>query len=432
MSDGIAEQMARRFDHHDPALAKEGVPQRVYRYLREHCPFTWSDAYGGFWVASRYADIDQAVREPETFASSQGILIPDPSDALTPDDRQNRFEIGKGVIGPPVAYDLPAHTPIRRKLEPLFAPAVVRQREDYIRSVADEWIDTFIADGRCDVVAQYCAPVPTIVVLNWLGLHNEDWKVWSDAVLNQFSRPGQYGPDTSAVDLGKLLLTLQDRRENPNDDVITAITQIRIDGEPLHDLEMVALLAQLVFAGLDTTTNATASTLVELYRHPDVRAELARTSDDDRLWASAVEEFLRYTCPIQGFKRTARTETTLAGKTIKPGQRVFMLWASANFDEHEFERPDEIDIRRVANRHMSFGRGIHRCLGSHLARLEVKVMLQQILKRLPDYTIDETGLVLHHDVGVAYGYESVLMQFTPNPGGLSAEHGPAASPAAAG
>lgn len=414
MADGIEQQMAQRFDHHDPALAKDGVPQRVYRHLREKCPLTWSDAYDGFWVASRYADIDQVTREPGIFASSQGILIPDPSDALTSEDRQNRFEIGKGVIGPPVAYDPPVHTPIRRKLEPLFAPAVVRQREGDIRSVADEWIDTFIADGRCDVVAQYCAPVPTIVVLNWLGLHDEDWKVWSDAVLNQFSRPGQYGPDTSAVDLGKLLVTLQQRRENPTDDVITAITQIRIEDEPLHELEMVALLAQLVFAGLDTTTNAVASTVVELYRHPEVRAQLARAQNDDRLWTSAVEEFLRFTCPIQGFKRTARMETTVADQTIAAGQRVFVLWASANFDDREFERPDEINIRRIANRHMSFGRGVHRCLGSHLARLEVKVMLQQILKRLPDYTIDESQLKLHHDVGVAYGYESVPMQFTPN------------------
>src|SRR3954451_9673298 len=125
------------------------------------------------------------------------------------------MKIGRGVIGPPVSYDPPVHTQIRRKLEPLFSPAVVRQREDYIRSVADDWIDSFMSDGKCDVVAQFCAPVPTIVVLNWLGLHDEDWKMWSDAVLGQFSRPGQYGPDLSAIDLPKLLSTLQDRRKNP-------------------------------------------------------------------------------------------------------------------------------------------------------------------------------------------------------------------------
>jgi cytochrome P450 len=126
-----------------------------------------------------------------------------------------------------------------------------------------------------------------------------------------------------------------------------------------------------------------------------------------------VAALLRYSCPIQGFKRTARRAAEIAGRTVEPGQRVYMLWASANFDEEEFERPHEINIRRTTNRHMTFGRGIHRCLGSHLARLEVKVMLQQILRRLPDYTVDESKLELHHDVGIAYGYEAVPIRFTP-------------------
>jgi cytochrome P450 len=413
MADGIVQQMAQRFDHHDPRLAHDGVPQQVYRHLREQCPVQWSDAHDGFWVATRFKDVERVAQDPTTFVSSLGILVPDPTDALTPEDREHRLAIGKGVVGPPVMYDPPAHTPIRRTLEPLFAPGMVRQREDYIRSVADEWIDTFIAAGQCDAVAQFCAPVPTIVVLNWLGLHDEDWKVWSDVVLNQFSRPGQYGPDISTIDLGKLLSTLHERRENPTGDVISAITQITVDGEPLHDLEMVTMLAQIVFAGLDTTTNATAGTLVELHRRPEVREELANTPDDDRLWATAIEEFLRFTCPVQGFKRTARTEAVVGGKIIQPRERVYMVWASANFDEREFDRPEEIDIRRAANRHMTFGRGIHRCLGSHLARLEMKVMIQQILRRLPDYTLDESQLEIHADVGIAYGYESLPMQFTP-------------------
>jgi cytochrome P450 len=433
MTDDLLPRLTERFDHHDPGLAHDGAPQRVYRELRDKCPFAWSDAYDGFWVASRYADIEEVIRDPDNFGSAGGILIPDPSDAMSVEDRRERIEMRRGVIGPPVSYDRPVHTPIRRKLEPMFSPAVVREREQYIRSVTNEWIDSFIEQGHCDIVAQFCAPVPTIVVLNWLGLHDEDWKVWSDAVLNQFSRPGQYGPDMSAVDLGKFLDLLADRRERPREDVLTAITEIRVDGEPLHDLEMVALLGQLVFAGLDTTTNATASTLIELARHPEVRDELARTPHDDRLWVSAIEEFLRVSCPIQGFKRTARAEATIAGNTVKPGDRVYMLWASANFDEGEFDRPDELDIRRTSNRHMTFGRGIHRCLGSHLARLEMMVMVQQILARLPDYAVDESKLELHHDVGIAYGFESVPITFTPGdsnalmttqPNGLEYGHGP--------
>jgi cytochrome P450 len=406
-------RMVARFDHHDPELAREGVPRKVYENLREKCPFTWTDAHDGYWVASKYADIEAVIRDPENFASSGGILIPDPSNAMSEEQQRERLEMRRGAIGPPVSYDPPVHTPIRRTLEPMFSPAVVRQRESYIREVTDEWIDSFIADGECDVVAQFCAPVPTIVVLNWLGLHDEDWKVWSDAVLNQFSQPGQYGPDMSAVDLGKLLTLVHERRDNPTDDVLTAVTRIRVDGEPLHDLEIMALVGQMVFAGLDTTTNATASSLVELYRHPEIREELANAPLEDKLWNSAVEELLRFTCPVQGFKRTAREGATIGGHEVEPGQRVYMLWASANFDDDEFDQPNEIDIRRKTNRHMTFGRGIHRCLGSHLARIEVKVMLQQILRRLPDYTVDESALTLHRDVGIAYGYETVPIAFTP-------------------
>jgi cytochrome P450 len=410
----VVSRMVSRFDHHDPELAADGVPREVYREMRETCPMAWSEAYDGFWVASRYADIEDAIRDPDNFGSSAGILIPDLNDSLPADQQAERFDSRKGVIGPPVTYDRPVHTPIRRKLEPLFSPAAVRTREDYIRSVADESIDAFIGTGHCELITAFCAPVPTIVVLDWLGLHDEDWRAWSDAVLSQFNKPGQYGPDLNAIDLPKLLDTLHDRRDNPTDDVITAITQIRIDERPLDDLEMVAMLAQVVFAGLDTTTNATAGTLVELFRRPDLRAELAQTPVDDRLWNTAIEEFLRYTCPIQGFKRTARTTATVGGQTIQAGERVMMLWASANFDDREFDRPDEIDIRRTTNRHMTFGRGIHRCLGSHLARLEMKVMVQQILRRLPDYTVDESQLALHHDVGIAYGYASVPITFTAN------------------
>ena len=413
MTDDIALRMIEHFDLHDPAIAKDGAPQRVYSEMRDKCPVHKSDAYGGFWVASHYQDVERVIKDPDTFASSLGVVIPDPTDALTPEDQKMVFKTGKGVIGPPVSYDPPFHAPIRRAMEPLFGPGVVRQREDYIRSVADHWIDTFIEAGECDAVRQFCAPVPAIVVLDWLGLHDEDWKVWSDIVLEQFSRPGQYGPDMSKLDLEKILATLHDRRDHPKGDVLSAITQITIDDEPLNDYEMVTMVAQLILAGLDTTTNATAGTLVELFRRPEVRAELADTAHDDRLWATAIEEFLRYTCPVQGFKRTARTETQLGGKTVQPGERVLMLFASANFDEREFDRPNEIDIRRATNRHMTFGRGIHRCLGSHLARLEVKVMIQQVLQRIPDYTIDESKLEVHPDVGVAYGYESVPMRFTP-------------------
>ena len=131
----VVSRMVSRFDHHDPDLAKDGLPRTVYRELRDKCPFAWSEAYDGFWVASRYADIEEVIRDPDNFGSAGGILIPDPSDAMSVEDRRERIEMRRGVIGPPVSYDRPVHTPIRRKLEPMFSPALVREREQYIRSV---------------------------------------------------------------------------------------------------------------------------------------------------------------------------------------------------------------------------------------------------------------------------------------------------------
>jgi cytochrome P450 len=205
---------------------------------------------------------------------------------------------------------------------------------------------------------------------------------------------------------------VQDRRANPRDDVLTALSQTDVDGALLNDLELLQIVAVVIFAGLDTTTNAVASSLVELQRHPDLRAELARTPIDDPLWGSAVEELLRYVCPVQGFRRTAREEARVGDATVKHGERVFMLWASGNFDEDTFDDPTWLDLRRNNNRHLTFGRGIHRCSGAHLARLEMTIMLQQLLHRIPDYEIDEHALHLHSDVGLVYGFGSVPMRFS--------------------
>jgi len=408
--DDVVNDLVDHFDHHAPGFAQEGVPQRVYAEMREHCPVKWSDAQGGFWVISKYQDIVRVADDAATFSSALGNLVPHAPDALPEEERSALLESGKGSA-PPVFYDPPLHGAYRRALNPLFTPKAVRTREDYIRSVTDERIDAFINLGSCEIVSAFCAPVPAIVVLDWLGLPTEGWKQWSDAVLSQFENPGQTGPDPSKIDLPAVLAEVQDRRANPRNDVLTALSQTEVEGALLNDLELLQIVAVVIFAGLDTTTNAVASSLVELQRHPDLRAELARTPIEDPLWGSAIEELLRYVCPVQGFRRTAREQAQVGDALVKPGERVFMLWASANFDEEIFDDPTQLDFRRNNNRHLSFGRGIHRCSGAHLARLEMMIMLQQLLHRLPDYVIDETALHLHRDVGLVYGFGSVPMRF---------------------
>lgn len=407
----VVNRLVDHFDHHSPEFAQEGVPQQVYAELRERCPVQWSDAQGGFWVtSSKYRDIDRVADDPATFSSALGNCLPHAPDALPDEERAALLESGRGNA-PPVFFDPPLHGAYRRALNPLFTLKAVRVREDYIRSVTDEFIDKFIDTGSCEIVGAFCAPVPAIVVLDWLGLPTEGWKQWSDAVLSQFENPGQSGPDSSMIDLPAVLAEVQDRRQHPRSDVLTALAQTEVDGQLLNDLELLQIVAVIIFAGLDTTTNTVASSLVELARHPDLRAELARTPVDDPLWGSAIEELLRYVCPVQGFRRTAREEAKVGDATVKPGDRVLMLWASGNFDDEIFDDPQRLDLRRNNNRHMSFGRGIHRCLGAHLARLEMTIMCQQLLHRIPDYEIDEAALHLHPDVGLVYGFGSVPMRF---------------------
>jgi cytochrome P450 len=406
----LVDAMVDNFDHHAAGFAQKGVPQQVYAEMRERRSVRWSDAQGGFWIASKYHDIARVADDATTFSSALGNLVPHAPDALPEDQRAALLESGRGSA-PPVFYDPPLHGAYRRALNPLLTPKAVRVREDYIRVVTDELIDTFIDSGVCEIVSAFCAPVPAIVVLDWLGLPTEGWKQWSDAVLSQFDNPGQTGPDSSKIDLPAVLAEVQDRRQSGRDDVLTALSQTEVDGALLSDLELLQIVAVIIFAGLDTTTNAVASSLVELQRHPEMRAELARTPIDDPLWGTAIEELLRYVCPVQGFRRTARAAAQVGDAAVKPGERVFMLWASGNFDGEIFEEPNQLDLRRNNNRHMSFGRGIHRCLGAHLARLEMTIMLQQLIHRIPEYEIDEAALRLHSDVGLVYGFGAVPMRF---------------------
>lgn len=409
-NEDVIEAMVERFDHHAPEFAQEGVPHRVYAEMRDRCPVQWSDAQGGFWVVSKYEDIDRVAYDASVFSSALGNLVPTGYDALPQSERKAKLGSGRGDA-PPVFFDPPLHGEYRRALNPLFTPSAVRVREDYIRSVTDEFIDVFIGSGSCELIGDFCAPVPAIVVLDWLGMPIDGWRQWSDAVLSQFENPGQTGPDISKLDMPAVLAEVQDRRVNPRDDVLSALCQTEVEGNLLTEIELLQVVAVIITAGLDTTTNAVANSLIELQRHPELRAELARTPIGDPLWGTAVEELLRYICPVQGFRRTARETAQVGSATVQAEDRVFMLWASGNFDTEVFVEPERLDLRRPNNRHMSFGRGIHRCLGAHLARLEMTIMLQQLIHRIPEYRIDEAAMRLHSNVGLVYGYGAVPMSF---------------------
>jgi cytochrome P450 len=204
--------------------------------------------------------------------------------------------------------------------------------------------------------------------------------------------------------------TIAKRRAEPKEDIISYLVQNEIDGEKLDDTELLGFIALILAGGLLTTTDAIGNALVQLERQPEDRQRLA---SDPVLMESAIEEFLRFEAPVMALARTATRDTQLAGQRIAKGEKVLLLWASANRDCSVFEDADQCILDRPHNRHMAFGVGIHRCLGSHLGRLEFRVALEEILRRMPDHHIDLEAVVMAPIVGVTYGRIRIPMTFTP-------------------
>jgi cytochrome P450 len=207
-----------------------------------------------------------------------------------------------------------------------------------------------------------------------------------------------------------VMSTIAARRATPSDDIISYLVHADIDGEPLDDTELLGFVSLILAGGLLTTTDAIGNALIQLERQPEDRARLRR---EPSLIPMAVEEFLRFEAPVMGLARTATRDTELNGQRIAKGDKVLMLWASANRDAAAFPEPDRCILDRPSNRHMAFGVGIHRCLGSNLGRLEFRIALEEILRRMPDHRIDLDNVVMAPVVGVTYGRVRIPMTFTP-------------------
>lgn len=280
----------------------------------------------------------------------------------------------------------------------------MKRLEPLIRRWATEAIDGFIGRGHCDLARDLAYPIPGKVTMHLMGWPVQEWRnvllPIKDFTTRASGDPGRERAATEVAGIRRRIETnIATRREHPTNDLASRLLGSTIDSRPLSDDEIVALMMMVVFGGVDTTVAALGNMLV----HLDADRELRHTLiDDPALLPQFVEELLRYEPPIQGFGRFLTATTEIGGHEIQRGEKVFLLWGSANRDERVFSDPDEVRIDRDPNPHLTFGAGVHHCLGAALARAELRVALEETLRRLPDYAIERDQVVPTRTAGTVF------------------------------
>ncbi|GAA2720160.1 cytochrome P450 [Actinocorallia aurantiaca] len=360
-----------------------GTTAEIMDGLRaEHRAF--HSTYGkGFWVLTRYDDILAAFQDPELFSSAS-------VNALDPHPRYRWI---------PEMLDPPEHTRWRRLLQSHFAPAAVRAREPRIREHCAALIAGLAADGGCDFVSDFATPFPSVIFLELMGLpveRLETFLAWERAILHG---PPAANPERVAAMgqvTGMFAELIEQRRSDPGDDLLSDAVTWTLDGEPVPDEDLLAMCLLLFMAGLDTVTSQLSYAFWHLAAHP---ADQKALREDPSLIPSAIEEFMRaYSIVLPGRKVTRDTE--FAGCPMKAGDMVMLPLPAANRDPGAFPDPTRVDLRRDPNRHLGFAAGPHRCLGSHLARTELRIALEEWHRAVPDYRLPHPDAALEHTYGL--------------------------------
>lgn len=389
-----AKQLAANFDHTDPAQMNS--PQAMYAALRAQCPVGRSEKHGGFFVAARYSEAKRVFEDYQNFSSSTGVGIPPHPYQMLPID-----------------LDPPQQTAYRRILNKPFNPENIARKRGEIEAEVNRLIDDFIERGTADLATELVRPLLPAIVLPFLGVPIEDREQMSDWIeyLTRGRATDMPGVIATGEKIGGYLMGLAARRRaQPRDeDIISVLLDAQVDGAPLSDEQIFRTLFIILFGGLDTTSSVMLEALMFLSGNPDEKQRLARGERD---WVMAIEEFVRYTSPVQGLRRTVVKDAQLDAQALKTGDWVFALIGSANRDEAVFPDADRCLLDRKPNPHIGFSAGAHTCLGRHLARLEIEVLLGIVLARLPDYRVVE-GFTPDYLVGEARGMKSLPVRFTP-------------------
>ncbi|GLZ15794.1 cytochrome P450 [Actinomadura sp. NBRC 104425] len=377
-------------------------PHAHYRAMRSGCPVAHSDKWGGSWMFAGYEDVRELARDAEQF-TSRAIEVAGP------------LEAAGGLYLPPLTSDPPEHRAHRNVLMPYFMPSKVAEMEPAIRAQARRLVDELARKGHGDVIADFAQPLTLSVLTSILGVPSggqfTDWMV-------RMIRVGPKDQKVRAEVVHEIinyienLLQERERAGNTGSDLLSYLNRVEIDGRPLSRKHKIGAGFLIVIAGADTTWSAIGSTLWHLASHP---ADRQRLLDEPDLLDTAIEEFLRYYAPVT-VGRLAKKDVEAYGRCIHAGERVILPFAAANRDPEVFEDPDELRIDRRRNRHITFGSGAHRCLGSNLARLELRVTLEEWLRAIPHFRLAD-GAEIEWTGGQTRGPESVPFVVEPAPAG---------------
>ena len=356
---------------YDPSFRKNPFP--IYERFRSECPVGWVDAHDGFWAVSRYEDVFRVALDPETFCSSKGIAIP-------PMEYDGRAL--------PMESDPPEHTALRSILARELSRKAVAAREPMLRGAARRLLAELSEAGAADFSEQFAKLLPTTVICKLLGIEGDaaqmrDLQEWTEEIVyeRKDAASARRASDSIVAFFNELI---PHRRENPGSDFISRLLAAEVDGAPLSPRQVMDFCWFLLIAGLDNTAFTIRNLLLQISASDALRERLIR--EPARI-AEAVEEVLRLYSPVWGIARTATRNTEVGGHPIAAGERVMMLFASADRDGEQFPEPDRFVLGREPNRHLAFGVGKHRCLGLHLARLEIRVAVEEVLRHLPDYRV---------------------------------------------
>jgi cytochrome P450 len=359
----------------DPALAR--CPQPLYARLRAECPVAKASLMGTP-VISRYADVRWALRHPEIFSSEMEI----------------HMALGTERPMIPQQIDPPAQTRYRKLLDPLFSRRRMAKLEPAIRAHAVELIDRFVDDGECEFNSAFAVPLPCSAFLTLLGLPPEELEFFlelKDGIIRPEKKKGATFEDAPRIrtESGKQIYSyfeaaLDERAKHPREDLLSVLLDATIEGQKLSRSEILDICFLLLLAGLDTVTATLGCNIAYLAANPEQRRRLV---ERPVLADAAVEELLRWETPVTGVPRLLKKDVTIADVKLQAGQLVMLLLGAADTDGDEFPDADSVDFDRERNRHLAFGGGPHRCLGSHLARMELRVAMQEWHRRIPEYAI---------------------------------------------
>ena len=360
------------FDHVDPSLAPH--MNEVFAAFRERCPVARTGRHGGYWAVLSYGAVREAFGDPGRFSSASGVIFPSVVVAGTPQ--------------PPLEADPPDHAIYRRMIQKYFTRPAVARYEDVFRDLTVRRIGELVSAGKADLLADLAGYLPPIGIAMILGLPAQDGQrfvTWTQQMFGALTA-GDYATLARLNDMFTAYLSeqVQRQRDAGADTVMTAIADAQVRGQPMPVAEQLGMILLLVLAGHETTVTSTATMLYMMAAIDGLRQRL---TGDPSLIPAMIEECLRIESPSIVMSRVARHDTELAGQAIGAGDRIALVISSANRDPAVFGQPDEFICPREDNPHLSFGHGVHRCVGEHLAKLQMKIVAEEVLRLMPDYRL---------------------------------------------